>query len=558
MLVRTLAALGVTVTLLALSAPADPPAAPPDKPADPKELTNEALLKNKALAEQYQEFEAALQRLAQRMERSPKEEDRQKAQSLLAALKIAASDGDDKKSVEKRFKTLIEGLAKAKVAGITEQDANDAILESDKLAETLDRMIAFLMTEDDSARRKEEIKSLQQVLKELDKVLFAQKQERARTEAGRDPGKKLAQGQNEVTKKTEKLSDMMAKRDANKPGEPKPGEQKPGQQKPGEQKPGEPKPNQSKPGEPKPGEQKPGEPKPGEPKEGDPNQSPGDPKQQSPKPPTPGQEQVKRAIKKQKDAEQNLEKNEKKEGSKDQDKAVQELEQARKELEKRLKQLRDEEQLEQLKRLEARCAEMLKLQTEVYEETVRINESVLTQAQRKPSNAEVQRSQEQADKEARLVGMAKDALALLSEEGTAVAFGLSFETLRDDMTTVKERLERCDVAEFTQNIEKDIIAQLKDAIEALKKKQQDIKNNKSPPPPNQGPPPPQRLLDLLAELKLIRSMQIRVNQRTLDYAKQYQGEQADDPNIRSELQKLAVRQFKIEESLRNIATGKNQ
>jgi hypothetical protein len=549
MLVRVLAAVGVMVSLLALSAPADPPT-PPDKaapaptpPGQSKEqLTNEVLSRQRALADQYQAFEAALQRLAKRLENSPNPEDQKRARALLSVLEIAAADGEDKKSVEKRFESLIKGLARAKLTTINEDDVKDALTENGKLAATLRHMLDVLVNEDDSARRKEEIKNLEQLMKEVDKILFAQKQERARAEAGKESGKKLSQDQQDVTKKTKNLSDMMAKRDA-KPSDPKPGQ---------------PKQSEPKPGDPKPSDPKPGDPKPGDPKEGDPKQGdpkPSDPKQQQK---TPGQEQVKRAIKKQQDAEQKLEQEKKKDAAEDQSKAVQDLESARKELEKRLKQLRDEEKLEQLKKLEARCAEMLKIQTEVYQDTVRIHESVQTLAGQKPTNSEIQRSQEQADKEAKLVGLARDALALLAEEGTAVAFGLSFDTLRDDMTTVQKRLERTDVAEFTQNIEKDIIAQLKEAIEALQKKQQEIKDRKNGPPPNSGPPPPQRLLDMLAELKMIRAMQLRVNQRTLDYAKQYQGEQADDSNIRDELRKLAERQLKVEEATRNIATGKNQ
>jgi hypothetical protein len=66
------------------------------------------------------------------------------------------------------------------------------------------------------------------------------------------------------------------------------------------------------------------------------------------------------------------------------------------------------------------------------------------------------------------------------------------------------------------------------------------------------------LIDILAELKIIRSLQIRVNSRTRTYAQQYQGEQANDPDIQRELNDLAQRQFKVFEATNNIAKGKNK
>jgi hypothetical protein len=94
-------------------------------------------------------------------------------------------------------------------------------------------------------------------------------------------------------------------------------------------------------------------------------------------------------------------------------------------------------------------------------------------------------------------------------------------------------------------------------IEALKKAQQANKN-KGQPGQGGGQPPDQRLIDMLAELKMIRSMQVRVNSRTVTYAEQYQGEQAAAPEIQKELNDLAVRQQKIFDVTNNIARGKNK
>jgi len=66
------------------------------------------------------------------------------------------------------------------------------------------------------------------------------------------------------------------------------------------------------------------------------------------------------------------------------------------------------------------------------------------------------------------------------------------------------------------------------------------------------------LLDLLAELKMVRAMQVRVYTRTVTYGRQYPGEQANDPDIQKELNDLAQRELKIVEVTKNIAKGKNK
>jgi hypothetical protein len=68
----------------------------------------------------------------------------------------------------------------------------------------------------------------------------------------------------------------------------------------------------------------------------------------------------------------------------------------------------------------------------------------------------------------------------------------------------------------------------------------------------------QPLIDRIAELKMIRSMQIRVNSRTLTYGQQYSGEQANDPDIHKELADLAQRQQKIFSITNDIYRGKNK
>jgi hypothetical protein len=112
-------------------------------------------------------------------------------------------------------------------------------------------------------------------------------------------------------------------------------------------------------------------------------------------------------------------------------------------------------------------------------------------------------------------------------------------------------------------------------VEALKKARKDNQQPKPPmppmPPQSGGQPPDQKLIDMIAELKMIRSMQIRVNNRTTIYGKQIQGEQV--PNItkvadakekeklagvRKEFKDLSTRQQKLSKVTEDIAKGRNK
>src|SRR5581483_10478216 len=103
--------------------------------------------------------------------------------------------------------------------------------------------------------------------------------------------------------------------------------------------------------------------------------------------------------------------------------------------------------------------------------------------------------------------------------------------VRGDMITVSGRLRKTDTGLVNVTIENDIIATLQEMVEALKKARQENQKPKTPMPGQPGQPGQhnQHLIDAIAELKMIRSMQKRVNDRTEVYGKQYEGEQLLPP-----------------------------
>src|SRR5207253_1875691 len=131
--------------------------------------------------------------------------------------------------------------------------------------------------------------------------------------------------------------------------------------------------------------------------------------------------------------------------------------------------------------------------------------------------------------EEKILKEAELARKLLEGEGSAVAFAEVFEQVSKDMLNVKKRLDKTITDKDTVTIENDIIDTLKEMIEALKKAQKDSKGKPGKPGPK-GPPVDPKLIDLLAELKMIYAMQRRVNNRTANYGNKYKGEQLPPPS----------------------------
>lgn len=261
------------------------------------------------------------------------------------------------------------------------------------------------------------------------------------------------------------------------------------------------------------------------------------------------------------DAQRKLEEAKRDEAVTKQEEAERELAEAIAELEKILRQLREEELERMLAMLEARFREMLEMQVRVYEDTIRLDRVDKASW----SAAEDIRARRLGFDERKIALEADKALNLLREEGSSVAFPVMTEQMRDDMQQVSDRLNRALVGETTQAIEEDIIAALEEMIEALQKAQKELEDeNKPPPPPGQAPPPgEQPLVDIIAELKLIRSLEFRIKRRTDRYSKQLLEPedpvgQAERDELIEALRKLGDRQQEVYEITRDIALGKNK
>lgn len=495
------------------------------------------------------------------------------------------------------------------VAFLADKQYKRAVDGQEVAKKDLEELLQLLLSEDRSDRLKTEAQRAMEAIKELKRLQRLQRSMRGQTEGGVDP-KELAPKQGQIADRTGELAKQLEEADAkekaaqtppdqsdsDKPndGESKPpadAEAKPPADAP-QDAPGEPSPPADQPtpqgdpptpspdsppqdtqpkepaqGEPSQGEPKPNEPTPSTPPQGEPSDSP-PPGQRStePTPPTPPAEEdtpakkrVREAEQRMREAQKKLEESKRSESVEKQTEALKKLDEAIAELEEVLRQLREEEMERVLALLEGRFRQMLEQEIKIYEATQRLDS--IPEAER---NRDLDiRANKLAFDQRKVASQADRCLTLLLEEGSSVAFPEVVEQIRDDMESVSDRLAEAKVGTITQDMEQEIITSLEEMIAAFQKAQQELDKPQPPQPGQPGQPGERPLVDSLAELKMIRSLQVRINVRTQRYAKLLQN--ADDPigqantdDLRQALKELGDREGNVQKITRDIVLGKNQ
>ena len=254
-------------------------------------------------------------------------------------------------------------------------------------------------------------------------------------------------------------------------------------------------------------------------------------------------------------ARERLDEARRREARQEQEKAVEELETARAELEEILRQTREQEVERLLVQLQARVREMLAAERRVQ-----------TAAEAAASGGTAGREQElEAARLGReqqaIAGEAGRALMLVREDGSAVAIPQALEGIRDDATQAAARLARGDVGGTTRGLLADLVTNLEELLATLETSQRDQERRQAGPAGGRPQEPgEQPLVDKLSELKMIRSLQLRVNARTERFARLLDDgtERADAPELRQALERLAERQRKIEQAAHDIVTGRTE
>jgi hypothetical protein len=530
------------------------------------------------LADRFKRLEEVLGRLAELSVST----DPRRARLLREA--IAQSREQD---INVRFESIVSLLENERLSAATKNQT--------ELQKELDLLLTLLLKADLDKELASERDRVRKYLKEVGRLIRMQRAVRARTEGGdeigglKDDQKRIATdtgklgGQIEDTEVDKKRGEESDSENKENSGDEKSGDNKsdasdgksskPGEQsKPSESsKPGEPSaqepsdeskpqssdgkssdgksnPSKSAPSQSKSPQGQSGQSSQGDNSDEQPSQPPSDPADRATQRLRAAAEQMEQARKK-------LDEAERKGATERQREALRELEQAKAELERILRQLREEELERTLTQLAARFRKMLESQIQVYEGTVKLN-SVPIAKRAHDEEIEAARLSRQ---ELEIVQEADKALLLLREEGSSVAFPEAVEQMRDDMRLVAEWLAAAKVGTITQGVEAEIITALEEVIAALEKARKDLEKNRTRPGQQAmpGQPTEPTLVQKLAELKMIRALQMRINQRTQRFGRMIEGEQAETADLLEALQQLAERQEKVHKATSDLEQGRN-
>ena len=152
------------------------------------------------------------------------------------------------------------------------------------------------------------------------------------------------------------------------------------------------------------------------------------------------------------------------------------------------------------------------------------------------------------------------ALLLLQEDGTAVAMTEALASAVEDIEGVIELFNKANVGVSNQTRQENIIATLEELLDAIKRELKDMEDKEQQNQDGESPGGEmmEALVDQLAELKMIRSMQMRINKTTQRCQKLITGAAAEDPEVINVLNELSVREERLRQILHDISIGKNK
>ncbi len=583
--------------LVVLSAPASAQDAQADS-TEPRKKDLPLDIGQQAVLGRFDRFEQEMLKMAEQMRRQDPER---------SDLLFRAHSRSQQEQIISQMRVIFEQLAKEDIS------FGDAIQRQEALVASMKALLEVLQSENRIGDIEAERQRIQAIIKDVNKLLGDEKDARALTERGSD-AERAAKKQEDIEKKAADLIDSIKEQDdakqaeedsrngSSQNGQQKDGDQKDGDQKDGDQKDGDQKDGDQKDGDQKDDDQKDGEdPKDGEPsepkdkdktpdddskvqrkdkdkengeqspsedsQEGDPKdgeqseqsqqgQQQGDQSQQSEsqQQQTPGRQDLEQARDEMQRAIDELRKKNQKDASKHQDEAIRRLLEAKEKLEEILRQLREEEKSLMLTSLESRFRKMLSQQLLVYQDTVQLAAKGKDEPNLEP------RSRQLARREEEIVQEVNKAMILLQEEGSSVAFPEAVEAIRDDMRSIVRLLDKSDVGELTQTVEQGVIEAIEEMIDALQQEMQkkDEQQQQQDGQPMQSAPGEQPLVDALSELKMLRSLQLRINKRTQQLGKLADGPEALNPELIDQLKTLSRRQAKIQRATFDLSTGRNK
>ena len=234
-------------------------------------------------------------------------------------------------------------------------------------------------------------------------------------------------------------------------------------------------------------------------------------------------------------------------GEEQQRAALDNLQETLDELDDALRQVRQEEREETLAALETRLRSLLSQERRVRDAV----EELAAQPAEAWTRLQELRLSETSELHADVIEQAGATLRILRDEGTTVIIPELFAQMIEDMAQVAGLLQAPDLSAPTRALLDEIISQLQEIVDAVKEQRdQDAEAGDQPPGAQQGDQA-RPLLPPSAELKLMRAMQVRLNDRSVALADEIEGEPgAAADEARDAFGRTAERQLRLAEQAR--------
>lgn len=470
------------------------------------------------------------------------------------------------KMIDPQFQTLTDLLKDGEISRALD---NQKDLRAD-----LNDLLKVLETENRMRRVKSEKERIKGYIKDLEKLIAGQRNLQNQT-MNSDDVQKLSGQQTKLSEMAESLkqkidadekagqpqdSQNSENQDGeNKEGENKDGENQDGQKQDGQNQDGEKQDGENQDGQKQDGQNQQGQNQEGQNQEGQNQEGQNQENSDSQKEETP-QDRLKKAQQKMEEAQKKLEQAQKEGAVEKQEEALRELEKAKSELEEILRQLREEEEKRKLAQLEVRFKKMLELQKSIYDSTLRLDERLKKNDGKDADGTLSVESVRLSGRENDVYMEGTKALLLLQEDGTAVAMTEALASAVEDIEGVIELFNKANVGVSNQTRQENIIATLEELLDAIKRELKDMEDKEQQNQDGESPGGEmmEALVDQLAELKMIRSMQMRINKTTQRCQKLITGAAAEDPEVINVLNELSVREERLRQILHDISIGKNK
>ena len=268
-------------------------------------------------------------------------------------------------------------------------------------------------------------------------------------------------------------------------------------------------------------------------------------KQMSAKADMPGSKSMGEASKSMGQASGKLGKGQSGQANEDQKKAIADMKKASDELNEAIEQEEQLAQAEQLEKIDRMLQKVLERQQAVSASTRETNDK--RAADSTFARGEQIKLSELSRSEGKLAEDVETVRAILNQEGQSVVFTEVLGDVRGDMQDVQKLLDAQDPGPMAQAVEKEIERSLQDMIDAVRKElaERRKKAGGGGRGSGSGGGGKQPLVPVIAELKMIRTMEIAINRRTADLNKQVVDSKLPADQAKTEHGKLSRRQENV-------------